>query len=92
MADRVDGEGDDRTVNNAVRHQYRVLTEEEKAAMLRIKDAGAALIALIVEQDPVFGRNGRLVQEHMCLADRNLELARRHVEDAVMRAVRHIKS
>lgn len=38
------------TVNSAsdtVRHTYRVLTDDEKASMLAIKDAGQALIDLI---------------------------------------------
>lgn len=92
MADHVDSTGDDRTANNAVRHQYRTLSEEEKAAMLRIKDAGAALIREIAGLDASTAMAGRDLEEHVCLFDRNLELARRHVEDAVMRAVRHITS
>lgn len=30
--------------NNAVRHQYRELSEDEKQAMVRVKDAGQLLI------------------------------------------------
>ena len=30
--------------DNAVRHQYRELSEDEKEAMVRVKDAGQALI------------------------------------------------
>ena len=40
MGEMIYSESDDRTINNAVRHQYRVLTDEEKAAMVHIKDAG----------------------------------------------------
>lgn len=36
-----------RTVNNAVRHQYRVLSDEEKAAMIAVKDKGAEFLALL---------------------------------------------
>lgn len=43
--DQIDSTSDDRTANNAVRHAYRVLTDEEKAQMLALKDAGAAFIA-----------------------------------------------
>lgn len=42
----VSAQSDERTANNtnAVRHNYRVLTDEEKAAMVAVKDAGQALI------------------------------------------------
>jgi hypothetical protein len=43
----VNSAGDDRVVNNVVRHEYRKLSDEEKAHMTAIKDAGAALIAAI---------------------------------------------
>jgi hypothetical protein len=92
MADHVSSTSDDRTVNNAVRHKYRVLTEEEKAAMARIKDKGAELIGEIAALDPVMAMSSKGPEEHHCLCDRNLELARCHVEDAVMRAVRHVTS
>jgi hypothetical protein len=36
---------DDRTANNAVRHEYRILSEEEKLQMTEIKDIGAEFIA-----------------------------------------------
>lgn len=34
---------DERTVNNVMRHQYRVLSDDEKKAMQEIKDLGLAL-------------------------------------------------
>lgn len=74
---------DDRTANNAVRHQYRTLSDAEKARMVEIKDMGAAFIAKLHEiggTDPAGDR----------LASRDLSLAQTHAEDAVMRAVRHI--
>lgn len=80
---RVESQSDDRTLNNAVRHQYRVLTDAEKAQMVELKDLGAAFIAKCHEiggTDP----NGER------LASRDLSLAVTHAEDAVMRAVRHI--
>lgn len=39
----VASESDERTANNTYRHQYRVLTEAEKAAMVAIKDKAAEL-------------------------------------------------
>lgn len=85
MPEHVDSAGDDRTANNAVRHQYRKLSDYEKERMVRVKDAGAAFVAEICalagQQAPVEG---------VPLPDRNLEYARAAAEDAVMRAVRHI--
>jgi hypothetical protein len=79
----IDSSSDDRTANNAVRHQYRQLSELEKAQMVEIKDMGAAFIAKLHEigaTDPAADRQ----------ASRDLSLAQTHIEDAVMRAVRHI--
>jgi hypothetical protein len=43
----VDAQSDDRTLNNVMRHEYRVLTDDEKAKMLAVKDAGVALLKAI---------------------------------------------
>lgn len=83
MAKTVDSAGDERTINNGVRHQYRVLTDAEKALMVEVKDLGEAFLAKLHEiggTDPASGR----------MASRDLALAQTHVEDATMRAVRHI--
>ena len=72
--DKVDSAGDERTANNAVRHTYRVLSDAEKAQMVAIKDAGAALLSLI---------NG-------VGTGRELSLAKTKTEEAVMWAVKHI--
>lgn len=80
---QVDSSSDGRTANNAVRHKYRVLSDEEKIAMQDIKDLGAAFISKLHEiggTDPSGDR----------FASRDLSLANTHAEDAVMRAVRHI--
>lgn len=70
----VDSASDERTANNTVRHQYRVLSAEEKEHMVAIKDAGQALIDIINAQ----GRS------------RELSLALTNTEQAVMWAVKHI--
>jgi hypothetical protein len=44
---RVASASDERTVNNVMRHQYRVLSDEEKAQLLAIKDKGRELHDLI---------------------------------------------
>lgn len=83
MTNHVNSSGDDRTANNAVRHQYRRLSDAEKAQMETIKDMGAAFIAKLHEiggTDPEGDR----------FASRDLSIANTAAEDAVMRAVRHI--
>ncbi len=79
----VDSASDDRTVNNAVRHQYRTLSDAEKQRMVEIKDMGAAFIAKLHEI-------GGTAPDGDRFASRDLSLANTHAEDAVMRAVRHI--
>jgi len=83
MSDMVASESDGRTVNNAMRHQYRVLSDAEKARMVRIKDLGAEFAAVLHEiggTDPAGEKFG----------SRNLALSFGHIEDAVYRAVKHI--
>jgi hypothetical protein len=70
----VDSASDDRTANNAVRHKYRVLSEEEKAAMTWFKDTGAAFIKFCDE----------------CGPSRELSIAKTKMEEAVMWAVKHV--
>ena len=74
MAQTVKSESDERTCNNAVRHQYRVLNDSEKAAMLKVKDDGAELIAYLE-------RLGN---------SRELSIAKTKIEEAVMWTVKHI--
>lgn len=42
MTESFDSASDQRVVNNTMRHQFRVLTDAEKATMLKIKDMGLA--------------------------------------------------
>jgi hypothetical protein len=74
MTDRVDSTSDERTANNAVRHTYRVLSDDEKEQMLALKDIGAAFIAKCNE----IGKS------------RELSLAVTNAEQAVMWAVKHV--
>lgn len=83
MADEVASNSDARTVNNAVRHTYRVLSDAEKLQMQEIKDMGAAFIAKLHQI-------GGTDPDGDSFASRNLSIANTHAEDAVMRAVRHI--
>ena len=61
VPDYVDGANDKRTVNNDVRHQYRVLSDEEKAAMVRIKDLGLVFLTTIADCVPS-GREAALAK------------------------------
>ena len=70
----VDSTSDARTVNNTMRHQYRVLTDSEKAQMQTIKDKGLELHELITS----IGKS------------RELSLAATKTEEAVMWAVKHL--
>jgi hypothetical protein len=70
----INSASDDRTANNAVRHAYRVLSDDEKAQMLALKDMGAAFIAKCEE----IGKS------------RELSLAITNAEQAVMWAVKHV--
>lgn len=80
---KIDSTSDERVGNSPVKHQYRVLSPDEKMQMSEIKDMGAAFIAKLHEiggTDPTTDR----------FASRDLSLANTHIEDAVMRAVRHV--
>jgi len=70
----VDSTSDQRTINNVMRHGYRVLSDDEKAQMQKIKDDGLALWELI---DAIGG-------------SRELSIAKTKIEEAVMWAVKHI--
>jgi hypothetical protein len=70
----VDSTSDNRTVNNTMRHAYRVLTDEEKAKMQAIKDTGFAFHEMISG----LGNS------------RELSIAKTKLEEAVMWAVKHI--
>lgn len=74
MNAQVDSTSDARTVNNTMRHQYRVLTDAEKAQMQAIKDKGLELHELLEG----IGQS------------RELSLAKTKVEEAVMWGVKHI--
>jgi hypothetical protein len=70
----VDSTSDDRTVNNTMRHQYRVLNDAEKKNMAVIKDMGLKF------HDLVAGMGN----------SREISLAKTKIEEAVMWAVKHI--
>jgi hypothetical protein len=78
----VDSASDARTVNsvdaggNVMRHAYRVLTEDEKKAMVEIKDLGLAL--------------WNRIHAIEAAGSRELSVAKTKVEEAVMWATKHL--
>lgn len=70
----VKSESDERVVNNILRHEYRVLSDDEKSMMKSIKDHGVRF----VEACDILGKS------------RELSLAITKMEEAVMWAVKHI--
>lgn len=71
---KVESTSDRRVVNNVMRHEYKVLTDAEKAQMKAIKDKGLELFELIEQ----LGNT------------RYTSLAKTAAEESVMWAVKHI--
>lgn len=65
---------DARVVNNVMRHAYRVLSDDEKATMQKIKDMGLDFHNAV----EAIGQS------------RELSLAKTKIEEAVMWAVKHV--
>lgn len=75
MADQyVDSTSTQRVVNNVMRHEYKVLSDNEKMYMKHIKDAGLEFHNML----DALGQT------------RELDLAKERIEEAVMWAVKHI--
>lgn len=70
----VSSTSDERVVNNVMRHNYRVLTEQEKEQMQSLKDKGLELFQLIES----IGKG------------RELSIALTKTEEAVMWAVKYL--
>jgi hypothetical protein len=70
----VNSTSDERTVNNVMRHEYRVLSDAEKAQMKDLKDKGLEFI----QACDALGTS------------RELSIAKTNAEQAVMWAVKHI--
>ncbi len=83
-AETVQSTSDERTVNNVMRHQYRVLTDKEKQLMQQVKDDGLAMFNLFDEIAVQTSKSGK--PNHT----RELSLAKTKIEEAVMWAVKHI--
>lgn len=84
----MDSDSDERaTVNNLMRHKYRVLTDQEDAQMLRIKDLGLDFVKLL---HSVGGTPTLLADKPAGQGSRELSVAQTKMEEAVMWAVKHV--
>lgn len=83
-AETVDSAGDDRVKNNVMRHEYRVLSDEEKAQMKKLKDKGLEFSNLLCQIGKI-PTNG-----DYRFSSRELSLAQTKIEEAVMWAVKHL--
>ena len=70
----MDSASNERTVNNTMRHQYKVLNDLEKKRMLEIKDKGLEFLELLSKAQP----------------SREMSLAKTKIEEAVMWAIKAI--
>jgi hypothetical protein len=82
MPEHVDSTSDQRTVNNTMRHAYRVLSDAEKTQMAVIKDKGAEFLELL----HIVGGNPGVDRQ----VSRELSIAQTKIEEAVMWAVKHV--
>ena len=90
MTKSVDSASDERTANNLMRHQYRLLTEPEKRWMQKIKDMGFNFVrelhVLGGSDIAAFDRGEDGVKQ----ASRELSIAQTKMEEATMWAVKHL--
>ncbi len=70
----MDSGSDQRVTNNVMRHEYRTLSENEKAQMKEVKDLGLQFHQLCDSMGQ----------------SRELALAKTKIEEAVMWAVKHL--
>ena len=74
QSNHVSSISDDRTANNVMRHEYRILSDEEKLQMKAIKDLGVEFVILC----------------HGIGKTRELSIAITKMEEAVMWAVKAV--
>lgn len=79
----VDSTSDERVANNVMRHEYRVLSEEEKLQMKGVKDLGLEFLNLLHSIGGTQAGSERY-------ATRELANAGTRIEEAVMWAVKHV--
>ena len=90
-AGSVSSASDDRVRNNVMRHEYKVLNDEEKAQMLEVKDAGLEFVELLgrISMSRYKGTADSDINP-LRLNSRELSIAQTKIEEAVMWAVKHV--
>ncbi len=68
-------------MNNVLRHEYKALTEQDKAEMKYIKDLGLALYEGVVTMEVRHGKG---------VPSRETSLAKTKIEEAIFWATKHI--
>lgn len=86
---KVDATSDERTVNNLMRHQYRVLSDEEKAAMQLLKDIGLEFVE-VLHKVGGSAHHFEVDGDRARQSSRELSIAQTKIEEAVMWAVKHL--
>lgn len=87
MNETVSSASDERTVNNLMRHQYRVLNDDEKLQMQHVKDLGLEFVRLLHH----IGGTPEMLQDSPAgQSSRELSVAQTKIEEAVMWAVKHV--
>lgn len=90
----VDSTSDKRTVNNTMRHKYRVLDDTEKAYMQMVKDQGLGFLLLLHaignKVPPSAIGDEPTPPEGAPQKSRELANAATRIEEAVMWAVKHV--
>ncbi len=87
----VSSASDDRVRNNVMRHEYKVLTDDEKSQMMLIKDHGLDFVELL-RRISMSRHKGTADSDinPLSLCSRELSIAQTKIEEAVMWAVKHV--
>lgn len=85
-AQMVSSTSDARTINNVMRHEYKVLSDSDKKSMRDVKGMGLKFYELLQSIGSHPKEDGKDVQ----FSSRELSLAAARIEEAVMWAVKHI--
>jgi hypothetical protein len=86
----IESTSDERVVNNTMRHQYRVLNDNEKLQMQAIKDAGSEFLSKLHQIGGTWRTWMDWPNYNVEQASRELSIAQTKIEEAVMWATKHI--
>ena len=84
QGETMQSQSDERVANNVMRHEYRVLSEDEKVMMRTLKDKGLAFVEYC---DFIASQTGFLDKPH---GSRELLFVKMKIEEAVMWVVKYL--